>query len=470
MPTINYVKHPIDEFNNNPLTEALQVIESKDDIITMMTRIPITEMDDLSAFYRSARIGLLRHLHVPHKCSGFMYHKIMELILCGYASRNPLEAKTTKTIYTIAAAAKDKSYITGGIPDLTTAPSCLAHGPSGSSKSTTIRNTLSLIPQLVQHTSFNNAPFRQDQLVWISFDCAATASPKALALNFFKAVDKVLGTDYYDTWLLKNKLSVEAHFGHMQLIAITHCIGFVHIDELQFLLTYAKTKDSPTLQTIEALFNKIGIPVLLTTTSAGLGLFKAPEPTQSDTPSLTTPRRMLSEHEFKFGVFSLGSEEFDKLFNALYPPNLCSDKARPGEDFKKCFHSLSAGLPAVMTRLARLHHENIWLVGKNKTDDEKVVKRIYSSQFSIIDKALRYLRNGNVLGFENAIPRAKNGDAMWTDEAAKKEEESNKVEKTIPPLDDESTGMNISLAKSEDPLAIGLGLNDSHNKELDHEK
>jgi hypothetical protein len=469
MQITNYVKHPIEEFNNNPLTEALQVIESKSDIIKMLTRIPTTDMDNLSPFYRSARIGLLRHLHIPHKCSKFMYHKIMELILCGYSERNPLEPKTTKAIYTVATAAKDKSYLTVGIPELTTSPSCLAHGPSGSSKSTTIRNTLSLIPQLIQHTCYNNAPFRQDQLVWISFDCAATASPKALALNFFRAVDKVLGTKYYDTWLPKNKLSVEAHFGHMQLIAITHCVGFVHIDELQFLLTYARTKDSPSLQTIEALFNKIGIPVLLTTTSAGLGLFKTTEPTMDDEPNLTTPRRMLSEHEFKFSVFSYDSAEFTGLFNALYPPSLCSNKAQPGEDFKKCFHSLTAGLPAVMTRLARLNHEYVWRLNK-KTGDEKILRGIYNSQFSIIDNALQFLKSGNLKDYEVAVPRAKNGAPMWTNEDAKKDEESKKDKKVIPALDDESVGTNAHLEKNENPLAIELGLNDSHHKELANEK
>lgn len=464
MQTANYVRHPIEEFNNNPLTEALQVIESKSDIMKLLTRIPTTDMDGLSPFYRNARIGLLRQLHIPHKCSEFMYHKIMELILCGYSERNPLEPKTTKAIYSIATAAKDRSYITGSIPELTTAPSSLAHGPSGSSKTTTIKNTLALIPQLIQHTNYNNTPFRQDQIVWISFDCAATASPKALALNFFRAVDRVLGTDYYDTWLTKNKWSVEAHFGHMQLIAITHCVGFVHIDELQFLLTYARTKDSPTLQTIEALFNKIGIPVLMTTTSAGLELFKSTEPIMGDNPSLTTQRRVLSEHEFKFSVFSQGSTEFNGLYNALYPHNLCTDRSQPGEDFKECFHSLSAGLPAVMTRLARLHHENVWRIGKSKTGDEKILQRIYSSQFSIIDNALQCLKRGNLKAFEEAVPRGKNGGAIWSNDAAKKDEGS----KSLPALDDER--LEATLGKSENPLTINIGLNDLHNKELKNEK
>jgi hypothetical protein len=470
MHAVNYVKHPIDEFNNNPLTESLQVIESKSDVITKLTRIPITDIENLSQFYRNSRIGLLRNLHIPHKCSVALYHKIMELILCGYSTRNPLDPHTTKAIYTIATAAKDKSYVTAGTPELTTSPSCLAHGPSGSSKSTTIRNTLSIIPQLIRHTSYDNAPFRQNQLVWISFDCAATASPKALALNFFKAVDNIMGTDYYDTWLLKSKQSVEAHFGHMQLIALTHCIGFVHIDELQFLLTYARSKDSPTLQTIEALFNKIGIPVLLTTTSSGLGLFGGTELSMGDAPNLTTPRRMLSEREFKFNPFPLGSADFNELFDALYPVTLCVDKRQPGEAFKKHFHHLSAGLPAVMTRLARLNHEYIWKLNVDDTANEDVLQKIYKSQFSIIDKALNFLRQGNVRGYEAAIPRAKDGGAIWTDDAAKKEDESKEAAKTIPALDDEVETTAPLPEQKEDPIAIELGLSHTHSKEVSSEK
>jgi len=471
MHTINahYIKHPVDEFNGNPLTESIQVIEGKDEIFQKLTRIPVTDIENLSSFYQMSRIGALRNLHVPHQCSAALYHKIMELTLNCYSTRNPLDSHSVRTIYTVAQQAKKNTYIKDNIPGVTTAPSCLAHGPSGSSKSTTIKNVLSLIPQVIQHTTYEGEPFRQDQLVWVSLDCPSTPSPKALASNFFKAVDRALGTNYNDTWE-KSKLSVDARFGNMQLIALTHCIGFVHIDELQFLLSYAKTKDAPTLQTIEALFNKIGIPVLITTTSAGLALFEGTEAACNDAPNLTTPRRMLSEWEFKFNTYPLASTDFNNLIEALYPRSLCSGGNTLDESFRKTFHHLSAGLPAVMTRLARLNHEYAIKLKSEKTICEKLLQKIYRSQFSLLDKALTYLRSGNIPAYEKEAPRTEDGNVNWSTNNNLQDNKKEASPAAIPSIDDEIQTANLNLNEIKEPTAIEVGLGALQAKELNHEK
>lgn len=458
-----YQKHPIPELNNNPLTEALRVMENKSEILQHLTKVPLTDISNLSSFYRNARLGSLRNLHIPHQCSVALYHKIMELTLTCYASKNPFEPNVRRATYNIAEEAKKDSYLTFCPTGLTTAPSCLAHGPSGSSKSTTIRHVLSLIPQVISHTKFYDNVFKQDQLVWISFDCPTTPSPKALALNFFKAVDNALGTLYYESWVSKNRESVESHFGHMQLIAITHCIGFVHIDEVQFLLSYAKSKNAPTLQTIESLFNKIGVPLLLTTTSAGLALFEGTELSQGKLPNLTTSRRMLTEREFKFDTFKLDSNMFSELFDALYPSNLCTHGIIPDKNFRKRFHDLSAGLPAVMTRLARLHHEYVLQLNKD-TADETLLQKVFKSQFRLIDPALTQLRLGNVMEYENKLPKTKEGTNAWSDDTAASDKQENKVA-TIPLLEDDFHNNSFESKTNNDVLNIAVGLSEEHCKE-----
>lgn len=459
---VQYIKHPIEELNNNPLTEALQVIESKNEIKDRLTKIPTTEIDGLNSFYRNARIGLLRNLHIPHECSANMYHKIMELILTCYANKNPFDLKIMKATYAIADEAKKNSYVKFGFPELTTAPSCLAYGPSGSCKSTTIRHALSIIPQVISHTNFSGKPFIQDQLVWISVDCPATPSTKSLALNFFKAVDKALGTSYAINWQSKNA-TVDSHLGHMQLIAMTHCLGFVHIDELQFLLKYAKTKDAPSLTIFEALFNKLGIPIMLTTTTAGLALFK-----ESDS-DITTSRRMLSEREFKFSTFKLNSSMFNVLFDALYPPTLCINGVTPSDEFKERFHHLTAGLPAVMTRLARLHHEFAWSLKQNENIKEKdvaLLNRVFKGQFSIIDNALNHLRLGNVMAFEKKLQKTETGNTAWTNNEAAIINEEKTEDIAIPEIIEGHLENDTAIEKSADPIDVVVGLLETHKEEI----
>lgn len=404
----NYQPHPIEEFNNNPFTEAISVIMDESEVSNALTYIPDTNIENLYGIYLSARINSLKKIHVPHPSSFNIYQKIVELILTGYENRNPLLADHTRLLYTIANKAKAKERFIPDALKVTTAPSSIASGPSGTGKTTTIRNVFRLIPQVIQHTHYQNTQFRFDQLVWISFDCPSTGSPKALALNFMKAVDNALGTDYHKEWSRKNKTSVDAHLTEVQLISAKHGLGFVHIDELQFMLDYGKHKDAPNLSTFEALFNKLGIPILLTCTNAGLTLFDSVDA------ECTTTRRMVSERDYRFTTHTLQSAYFELTFSSLFPKTLCVNNSTPSMQFKERFHYLSGGLPAIMNRLARLHHEYIIKNHHETTDDIDILNNIFKHQFGLIEPALQLLRQGKHALFEKAINQNGHKKDAWT--------------------------------------------------------
>ncbi|OZY86059.1 hypothetical protein CBP51_03235 [Cellvibrio mixtus] len=424
--TAEYQQHPIDELNNNPFTEAIRPIHNELELRRLLTKVPCTSIDTLPPLYRSIRINALRDSHVPHPSSFNIYQKIIELLLMGYSKRNPLAPHRTRLLYAIAEKAKEKKVFAPEISSITTAPASIASGPSGSGKTTTIKNVLALIPQVIRHSEYKNEVFSFDQLLWISFDCPANASIKALALNFMRQVDNALSTDYHKEWSKKNRETVDAHLAAIQLIAAKHGLGFVHIDEIQFLLNYRNSKDTPTLSTFETLFNKIGIPVLLTCTSAGLELFKTEE-----TGECTLTRRMVSEREYRFTTYALHSEHFDAMYSSLFPKDLCINSTEPGQSFKEKFHYLTAGLPAVMNRLARLHHEFIIKNGNPSTDSVETLMNIFRHQFSLIEPALRFLRKGNIKMYEEHLKKSSEGKPEWTNQENKnlKKEEISKQEK-----------------------------------------
>ena len=465
----NYQKHPDPLLNGNPLSESLQVILSKSEVLSRLKKDhPTTStFKDLPKFYQKTQVNHFRMVIAPHPQSFFLYQKIMELILCGYINRNPLSAANTQLRTTIAENAKSGTYN----PDLnlifgmTSAPSCLITGLSGSSKTTTARSVLSLIPQFIQHEQFEGRPFMQPQLTYISFDCAATSSPKALALSFFAAVDSVLNTKYFVTWEKRTRDSVERFYANMQLVAARHHIGLIHIDEVQFFLKYSSTKNSPNLIILESLFNKIGIPVILSCTLEGLDLF---QPTQSGDisklPDMTTTRRMISEREFVFGTYPLGSMEFNEIFDAFFPSEICiGDK--PSEEFKKIFHRLSAGIPAIINRLARLHHEQVVTVGKNITDDIETLNKVYDSQFRHIDFALQQIRISNmgkqptstqIKKYENSLPRVESGHADWNAKNTP-EKSHTKVEPQVPDMPEYgSVDMRDNVTCTDDDFDVGV--------------
>lgn len=455
-----YGKHLDTVLNGNPLTEALTVMLERKEVINKLHKSHPTASNfiELPNFYKKTQINHFRKVISPHPHSFYMYQKFMELILCGYVDRNPFEVSYVNQRTTIGENAKEGVYDDGLnlTFDITSAPSCVVTGISGASKTTTVRSVLSLLPQVIRHQSYQGQPFQQTQLTYISFDCAASKSPKALALSFFAAVDAVLNTQYFNTWEKRTRESVERFYANMQLVAAKHHIGLIHIDEVQFFLKHITSSDSPNLTVIESLFNKIGIPVVLSCTLEGLDLFNPiPSTDERKLPDMTTVRRMIDEREFIFGVYSIESEEFNEIFNDFFPEPICIGGV-PSSDFKIEFHRLSAGIPAIINRLARLHHEQV-VITKKKTDDIEILIQVYKSQFRHIDFALEHLRlsrsqehptANQLTKYERALPRDNEGNANWEN----KQEDNNKPvsetqipdlpeygneEQNIPPVNDD---------------------------------
>jgi hypothetical protein len=130
---------------------------------------------------------------------------------------------------------------------------------------------------------------------------------------------------------------------------------------------------------------------------------------------------MLSEREFVFGTYPLESLEFEAIYKEFFPEAICLGGV-PSKEFKLRFHRLSAGIPAIINRLARLHHEQIIITQKHSTDDIDTLNSVYKSQFRHIDFALEQIRNSNpneqstpqqLKNYEKELPRTNNGDADW---------------------------------------------------------
>lgn len=401
------------EINGNPLIEALSFLD-KEELLEQLTRVPKFPENFLQAplYAKEYMLKKLKKAHIPLPNLPDFYSTVTTLILERYSTYHPISAEHRRKQLQLADATINPKR---GVELLscTTAPSTLVGGQSGSGKTTMIRSSLAMQTQVIEHESYKGQLFRQDQLVWVSFDLPSTASKKALALNFFKAVDTALGnTNYYEKWSKRSRQSVDSHLNAMQLIAETHHIGIVHIDEIQFMLKYSQGKDTPSLSSLEALFNKIGVPIILSTTTQGLALFDTANG-ENQFVDMTTTRRMLSERQFTCKLHKADSLFYRQLFCALFPPQICTENKIPNSKFELQFHKHSCGLPFMMVRLAHLHHETTFRrlhkrqdgATKIKTDDIDSLNKTYDTQFRLIDKALENLRNGNELAFEKQFTR-----------------------------------------------------------------
>ncbi|MEH6628191.1 MAG: AAA family ATPase [Motiliproteus sp.] len=421
-----YRKHPDPELNGNPLSEAIQPILCAKEIKRLINYRPVFADDfhELPRIYQNTNIRRLADIFVAPEICPILYDKFMELILDGYRYRNPLSVTMTRFLFELAQRGEtitnDKKPRAYQIipPGMTTAPGSLLSGPSGSGKTSTLSAVLGIIPQVITHSGYDTErSFQQDQILWVSFDAPSTPSPKALCLNFMKAVDDALGIErYYPEYSRRSdNTSVDFHIIKVQEIAANHYIGLVHFDEMQFFLSYAKSRNAPNLQILEAMFNKLGIPVVISTTDGGLPLINANEQTK---------RRLVSEQHFRLKPLKPNSDEFIKFVQAVFHPKIWGepDVLNNQAEFISKFHYLSAGLQAVMIRLARLHLFYSVQRGCSPFDINEL-KKVFDSQFHFMKDSLEALRVGNLESYELKTTKHQNGHVVWCDEEAEPQSE-----------------------------------------------
>jgi hypothetical protein len=125
-----------------------------------------------------------------------------------------------------------------------------------------------LYPQIIIHNRYNNQPFNFAQIVWLKMDCPFDGSIKGLCINFFQAVDDLLGTRYYENYA-SGRPTVDELLPHMARVASMHSIGVLVIDEIQHLSQAKSGGSSKMLNFFVQLINTIGLPVVL------VGTYKA---------------------------------------------------------------------------------------------------------------------------------------------------------------------------------------------------
>ena len=144
-------------------------------------------------------------------------------------------------------------------------------GMSGVGKTTSIEAILALYPQVIFHSHYHDHDFNFTQIVWLKQNCPFDGSVKGLCLNFFQAVDDLLGTRYYDNYASGRK-TVDELLPRMALVASLHSIGVLVIDEIQHLSQAKSGGSGKMLNFFVQLINTIGLPVVLVGTYKAISL------------------------------------------------------------------------------------------------------------------------------------------------------------------------------------------------------
>ena len=272
-----YLPQKVPDYKGNPLIEALPPIYSPSKATQLLT-VDIgyhegeREFDDE---YREHCIYRLFRYFQPLETHIDIEKRVSRAIRQGYISKNPIKPQYTAKLVQGAAAIKNGSYDWHNeYNPYSTAAGFTIIGLSGVGKTTAIERILSLYPQQIQHTNYNNEPLFLTQLTWAKIDCPFDGSLKGLCFSFFAYIDKVLGTDYSRKFAV-NRMTVDSALPRMAQIATSHCLGLLVIDEIQHLSQAKSGGKEKMLNFFVTLVNTVGVPVVLIGTSKALPILQS---------------------------------------------------------------------------------------------------------------------------------------------------------------------------------------------------
>lgn len=195
------------------------------------------------------------------------------LLRIGYTERNPLARDFWPAVNARVAALSQ--YGEHGVSRHTQWPLSAAGfnlvGISGVGKSFSVERVLSLYPQVIHHSQYDGRAFTHSQITWVKLDCPFDANTKGVCIEFFRAIDDLLGTNYHPNYSGRRRM-LDEMLSEMARVAANHCLGVLVIDEIQRLSQARSGGAARMLNFFVQLVNTIGVPVVLIGTYQALAI------------------------------------------------------------------------------------------------------------------------------------------------------------------------------------------------------
>ncbi|MDR1672737.1 MAG: ATP-binding protein [Bacteroidales bacterium] len=264
----SYKEQIVCDYSGNPLIEALPPIWSSDEVVDMLSHNEGHHDGErrLDAQYRMHCVRRLFRYFQPLEQHVDIEHRFSICIRQGYLHRSPLLPEYAKALTqgrNAIVSQKDYTQLNAFRP---TAAGFTIIGLSGVGKTSAVTNILGLYPQIIDHAAYRGTPLMLRQIVWLKLDCPHDGSVKGLCLEFFEAVDRVVGTNYFEDYS-RARHTVDVLMIRMTQAARLHCLGVLVIDEIQHLSMAKGGGQEKMLNFFVTLVNTIGVPVVLIGTS-----------------------------------------------------------------------------------------------------------------------------------------------------------------------------------------------------------
>lgn len=259
-----YRTQEIASYRRNPFTEALPPILTQEQVMALIEYWPD---------YDEAQRHLPAHLrlHLIYDAIEFfqplplhleLEERVSRLIRQGYKRRNPLDAaRMTDLRETARTMCVDVAAKISPVP--LSSLGFVIVGTSGTGKTTALNAILSLYPQVIRHSWYDNRDFIRQQIVYLRLECPQDASLRGLCFSFFKAVDDLCKTREYTGHARNGRATVDEMIPAMADVARKYGIGLLVIDEMQNLSQARSGGAAMMLNFFVRLANEMNLPIIL---------------------------------------------------------------------------------------------------------------------------------------------------------------------------------------------------------------
>jgi len=373
------------EYRGNPLIEALPPIWDGNEIIDMLSHNDGHHDGErqLDPRYRMQCVLRLFRYFQPLEQHIDIDLRFSLCIRQGYLHRSPLSPDYAMALADGYKSIKSGSYVLP-VAYNPTGSGFTIIGLSGVGKTSAVTRILSLYPQVIVHSRYHDMPLVLKQIVWLKLDCPHDGLLKGLCVEFFEAVDRAAGTNYFELYA-KRSITIDIMIKRMEQIAQLHCIGVLVIDEIQHL-TLAKSGGSEKmLNFLVTLVNKIGIPVVL------IGTTRAMEVLQSE----FRQARRSSGHQGDLLWDRMKNDVSWDIFVSTMWKNQWTKQIVPvNDEFKAALYYESQGIVDIAVKLYAM--AQIRAIGlQTDTITPNDFKIVASEKLGLVKPALDALRSGD---------------------------------------------------------------------------